>query len=571
MKKVNLNLLSILLAVFVLSSCGGLNKMKKDAPNVKYDVTPKVLEAHAGEVSVAVKGTYPEKYFDKKTILELTPVIKYEGGETALNSITVQGESVKDNNPVINLSGGSFSYADKTAFKEEMRVSELEVRIRGTRGSKTVDFDPVKLADGVIATSTLTVIKPKPVMMKDNFKRIIPNTKEAQILYLINRAEVRPAELRKEEVVALRDFIAEAVKDERIQLKEAGINAYASPDGPIDLNEKLSNNRKETANKVLADEIKKAKVEEASTPSFYNTKSLGEDWDGFKAMMEKSDVKDKELILRVLSMYSDPVVREKEIKNISAAYEEIAVKILPQLRRSVLAINYEQIGYSDEEILAIWTSGEDKLNLEELLYGATLTEDWDAKLAMYKKAAEKYPNCFRAHNNIGYVYMKMKNPADAKLAFEAAQKLGDNDVAKNNLGAVALVEGDLVKAEEYFTSVSKASDETNYNLGIISLIKGDYAKASNFFGNNCNVNSGLARLLNNQVDDAYRLLNCIEEPSAMAYYLKAVIGARKQDNTILFDNLRTAVGKDGSLKAYAKKDMEFAKYFQDSTFRSIVE
>lgn len=545
--------------------------MKKDAPNVKYDVTPKVLEAHAGEVSVAVKGTYPEKYFDKKTILELTPVIKYEGGETALNSITVQGESVKDNNPVINLSGGSFSYADKTAFKEEMRVSELEVRIRGTRGSKTVDFDPVKLADGVIATSTLTVIKPKPVMMKDNFKRIIPNTKEAQILYLINRAEVRPAELRKEEVVALRDFIAEAAKDERIQLKEAGINAYASPDGPIDLNEKLSNNRKETANKVLADEIKKAKVEEASTPSFYNTKSLGEDWDGFKAMMEKSDVKDKELILRVLSMYSDPVVREKEIKNISAAYEEIAVKILPQLRRSVLAINYEQIGYSDEEILAIWTSGEDKLNLEELLYGATLTEDWDAKLAMYKKAAEKYPNCFRAHNNIGYVYMKKNNPADAKLAFEAAQKLGDNDVAKNNLGAVALVEGDLVKAEEYFTSVSKASDETNYNLGIISLIKGDYAKASNFFGNNCNVNSGLARLLNNQVDDAYRLLNCIEEPSAMAYYLKAVIGARKQDNTILFDNLRTAVGKDGSLKAYAKKDMEFAKYFQDSTFRSIVE
>ena len=545
--------------------------MKKDAPNVKYDVTPQVLEAHAGEVSVAVKGTYPEKYFDKKTILELTPVIKYEGGETALNSITIQGESVEDNNPVINASGGSFSYSDKTAFKEDMRVSELEVRIKGTRGNKTVDFDPVKLADGVIATSTLTVVKPKPVMLKDNFKRIIPNTKEAQILYLINRAEVRPAELRKEEVVALRDFIAEASKDERIQLKEAGITSYASPDGPIDLNEKLSNNRKETANKVLTDEVKKAKVEEAATPNFYNTKSVGEDWEGFKELMEASDVKDKELILRVLSMYSDPVVREKEIKNISAAYEEIAVKVLPQLRRSVLAINYEKIGYSDEEILEIWTSGEDKLNLEELLYGATLTEDWDAKLAMYEKAAEKYPGCFRAHNNIGYVHMKQKNTEGAKLAFEAAQKIGDNDVAKNNLGAVALVEGDLVKAEEYFTSVSKASDETNYNLGIISLINGDYVKASNFFGNNCNVNSGLARLLNNQVDDAYRLLNCIEEPGAMAYYLKAVIGARKQDNTILFDNLRTAVEKDGSLKAYAKKDMEFAKYFQDSTFRSIVE
>lgn len=545
--------------------------MKKDAPTVKYDVTPKVLEAHAGEVNVAVKGTYPAKYFDKKTILELTPVIKYQGGETALKSITVQGESVKDNNPVIKLDGGSFNYADKFAFKEEMRVSELEVRIKGTRGSKTVQFDPVKLADGVIATSTLVVNKPKSVMMKDNFKRIIPNTKEAQILYLINRAEVRPTELRKQEIVDLRNFIAEAAKDERIQLKEAGINAFASPDGPITLNEKLSENRKQTANRVLSDEMKRAKVAEATTPSFFNTKALGEDWDGFKKLMEASDVKDKELILRVLSMYSDPVVREKEIKNISAAYTEIADKILPQLRRSVLAINYEKIGYSDEEILAIWNSGEDKLNLEELLYAATLVEDWDAKLAIYKKSAENYPNCFRAHNNVGYVYMKMKNPGEAKKAFEAAQKLADNDVAKNNLGAVALVEGDIVKAEELFTSVSKASDETNYNLGIISLIKGDYAKASNYFGNACNVNSGLARLLNNQVDDAYRLLNCIEEPCAMAYYLKAVIGARKQDNTILFDNLRSAVGKDSSLKAYAKKDMEFAKYFQDSTFRSIVE
>jgi tetratricopeptide (TPR) repeat protein len=571
MKKVHVNILFMLLAVFVLSSCGGLNKMKKDAPTVKYDVTPEVLEAHAGEVSVAVKGTYPQKYFDKKTILELTPVIKYEGGETKMNSITLQGESVKDNNPVIKVEGGSFSYADVAEFKEEMKVSELEVRIKATRGNKTVDFDPVKLADGVIATSTLVVNKPKSVMLKDNFKRIVPDTKEAQILYLINRAEVRPAELRKDEIVALRNFIAEAAKDERIELKEAGINAYASPDGPIDLNEKLSENRKASANKVLSGEFSKAKVEEAKSPDFYNTKSLGEDWDGFKTLMEQSEIQDKELILRVLSMYSDPVVREKEIKNIAAAYTEIAEKVLPQLRRSVLAINYEKIGYSDEEILEIWTSGEDKLNLEEILYGATLVEDWDTKLAMYKKAAEKYPNCFRAHNNVGYVYMKMKDPAEAKAAFESAQKIADNDVAKNNLGAVALVEGDIEKAEELFTSVSKASDETNYNLGIISLMKGDYAKASNYFGSACNVNSGLARILNNQVDDAYRLLNCIEEPGAMAYYLKAVIGARKQDNTILFDNLRTAVDKDGSLKAHAKTDMEFAKYFQDATFRSIVE
>lgn len=545
--------------------------MKKNAPTVKYEVTPKVLETHAGEVNVAVKGTFPDRFFNRAAILEISPVIKYEGGELALKPITLQGENVKANHTVINLAGGTFNYTDKFTFNEAMRVSELYVRVKATRGNRSVQFDPVKLADGIIATSTLTVNKPKPVMVGDRFQRVIPKTQEAQILYQINRAEVRPAELRKAEIVDLRNFIVEAAKDERIVLKEAGINAFASPDGPIDFNEKLAINRKGSANAVLAREMRRANVAEATVPNFFNTHALGEDWDGFKKLMEASDIKDRELILRVLSMYSDPVVREREIRNIAAAFTEIAETILPQLRRSVLTINFEKIGYSDEEILSIWNTEPGKLNLEELLYGATLAKDKEQKLAMYLKAAELYPNCFRARNNVGYVYLKMNKPAEAKKAFETAQKICDNDVVKNNLGAVALLEGNIVKAEELFTSVSKASDETNFNLGIINLMKGDYVKASNFFGNACHVNSGLARLLNNKVDDAYRLLSCIEEPGAMAYYLKAIVGARKQDNTILFDNLRSAVGKDATLKAYAKKDMEFAKYFQDATFQSIVQ
>ena len=571
MKRVTVNLLVFLLAVFVLSSCGGLNKMKKDANLVKYEVTPKVLEAHAGEVSIAVKGTYPPKYFNKKAILELTPVIKYPGGETALNKITLQGENVKDNFQVIKLDGGSFNYADKTAYKEDMRVSEFEVRIKATVGNKTQEFEPYKLADGVVSTSQLIQAGPRALMMKDNFKRIIPDTKGAQILYLINRAEVRPAELLKDEIIALQNFIEEAAQNERIQLKEAGIQAYASPDGPIDLNEKLSENRKQSANKVLSDKMMSAKVEEAAAENFYNMKSLGEDWDGFRKKMEASEISDKELILRVLSMYSDPVVREREIKNISAAYTEIAENVLPQLRRSVLEINYEKIGYSDDEILDLWVNDKDVLNLEELLYGATLTNDIELKLAMYQKAADKYPNCLRAHNNIGFVFMRMRKFDEAQSAFETARKLQDNDFTKNNLGAVELAKGNLEKAEEFFTSVSKSSDETNYNLGIIHMLKGDYGKAIGFFGAGCSVNGGLARLLNKQEDDAYRTLNCIEDPDAMAYYLKAIIGARKQDNTILFDNLRTAVGMDASLKQSAKTDLEFAKYFADSTFRSIVE
>jgi len=568
MKKTRFNLALFVLALMVLSSCGGLNKMRNDAPSVRYNVTPEVLEAHAGEIEVTIRGSYPARYFHKRAIVEVTPVITYTGGEAPLKSITLQGENVRDNHQVIRVDGGSFTYTDKVPFTDYMRVSELVVRVNAQLRNNEATFDPLKIADGVIATSTLVVNDPKPVKVGDNFKRIVPETKESAIFYVINRADVRQSELRSDRLNEFREFLAKAVKDERIEMKSVGINAYASPDGPIDFNENLSQQRKETSDRVLTSELRRVNVEKKE--NFYTTRALGEDWDGFKALMEESDIRDRELILRVLSMYSDPVVREREIKNISAAYTEIADRILPQLRRSVMAINVDLIGYTDDELRQIYSSDPSKLNLEEILYTATLYDDPNKKLEVYTRAAQQFPKCFRAFNSIGVVQVELGNITAARQAFQSAQRLADNDVIKNNLGAIALMEGNTEQAEEYFASVASPSAETNYNLGIIAIKKGDYPKASGHLGNMPEVNNALVKMLQNNNDDALRILNNISEPDAMAYYLRAVIGARKQDSSMAFDNLRTAVGRDASLKKHARTDMEFGRYFQNATFTSIV-
>ncbi len=568
MKKTHFNLALFFLALIVLSSCGGLNKMRNDAADVRYNVTPEVLETHAGEVEVTIRGTYPANYFHRNAILEVTPVLTWEGGETALSSITMQGENVTDNHQVIRRDGGSFTYNDKIPFTDDMRVSELIVRVNARLRNNEMDFDPFKIADGVIATSTLVVNDARPVLVGDRFQRIIPETKESAIFYVINRADVRQSELRSDRLAEFRKFLEEAVADERVELKSAGISAYASPDGPISLNERLANQRRETSDRVLASEFRRVNVEK--TDNFYTARALGEDWEGFKELLEESDIQDRELILRVLSMYSDPEVREREIKNMTAVFEELADKILPQLRRSVMEINVERIGYSDDELRQIYSSDYTQLNMEEMLYTATLYEDLNRKLEIYTRTSQQFPRCFRAFNGIGVVQVKLGNVAAAKQAFQSARNLQDNDVIKNNLGAVALLEGDLAQAEELLSSVASPTSETNYNLGIIAIKKAEYAKAAGHFGNMAEVNNALVKLLQNNNDDALRILNNIQEPCAMTHYLMAVVGARKQDSTMALGALRSAVRMDASLKEYARTDMEFGRYFRDDTFISIV-
>ncbi|MCG8699400.1 MAG: hypothetical protein MI922_15195 [Bacteroidales bacterium] len=573
MKKLKLSLFTISVATLILSSCGGIQKMVDSANTVSYDVNPSPLETHAGEVEVTIKSKFPEKYFNKKAILTVTPVIKHEGGQTEFESFTLQGEAVEANNKVIPVAGGDHTFTGKISYKPEMLKSDLYVEMSAQLGdSDPIEIPGIKIAAGVIATPTLVQIDPKAVAVGDKFERITPQQFEADIHYVINKANVRSSELKSDDVKTFQDNLASATENERISFKGAKISSYASPDGTVDLNTKLSGNRGSSAEKYLQKTLKKLKVDEASQNEFLKVVSTAEDWDGFQEEMKASDIKDKELILRVLEMYSDPVVREKEIKNISEAFEEIKVEVLPKLRRSQMYIDIEKVGYSDEEILALVSEAPDTLNLEELLYGASLVETNEQKLAIYKKASEKYPESFRAKNNVGYILLEMGNTAEAKTAFEEAQSLKDNDVVKNNLGAIALIEADMATAEDLFTSAMGAGEVVNYNLGIIKIKQADYTAAVNYFGNEPSFNAALAQLLNGDTEKSITTLTeMADSEDAMVHYLKAVAGARAGREELVLAGMRRALELDSSLKDYAKKDAEFRNFITGEGLSGILQ
>jgi tetratricopeptide (TPR) repeat protein len=547
--------------------------MKKNSNLIKYEVTPKVLETHAGMVTVTIKGTFPAKYFDKKTIVTATPVLTYAGGETAFEKVQVlQGESVQANNKVITATGGGdFTYTDKIAYKEAMKISELILRVKAVRGSQSLDFDPVKLADGVIATSTLVEIHGRTISMKDNYVRVVPETKLADINYLINKSDIRGTELKAEDIALLKEYIKTTGVDPNRQFKTVEISSYASPDGSMKINEPLSVKRGESADKFMKKEF--VKIEAAKAAGFFNEKTTPEDWDGFKSEVEKSTIQDKELILRVLSMYSDPDVREKEIKNMTAAFEVLKTDILPRLRRSKMSISVDLVGRSDEQILAQMKADPKLLSLEEMLRAGTLTTDPNEQLKFYQATAENYPKCIRAQNNIGCAYMALGKTDEAIAAFEKAKAIENNDVVKNNLGFGSLVKGDLAKAEEYFNSMTAATAESKWGLGVISITKGEYDKAVNYFGAEPCFNNALALYLKGDVNKSKLMLDGMKElcKCGKPSYLKAIIGARLDDKIYMFNNLREAIGFNLKWKAYAKTDLEFAKFFNDETFKINVE
>jgi tetratricopeptide (TPR) repeat protein len=565
------NYLILILAAVVMSGCSGLNKMKKNADLVKYEVIPAVLQTDAGIVPVAIKGVFPEKYFDKKTTLTATPVLTYDGGETSFASVKVQGESVQANYTVIQYSGGNFSYNSSVPYKDAMKVSKLVLKVNAVRGAKSLDFDPVPLADGVIATSTLVMKHGKTITMKDNFQRIIPESQVADINYIINRSDIRPTELKADDINQLKEYIQAVESDPDRVFKSTVISSYASPDGKFDLNEKLSGNRGTSADKFIKNTF--GKVEAAKTDGFFESLTTPEDWEGFKAEVEKSTIQDKDLILRVLSMYSDPDVREREIKNMSSAFEALKTDILPKLRRSKLLVNVDKIGRTDEQILAQAKSDPKVLSLEEMLYASTLTTDMGEQLAFYKAAFEAYPKCIRAASNIGVVLMAQGKTDEALAAFEKAQAIDNtNDVVKNNLAAAYLTKGDLAKAAEIYRSVGTPSAESKFGQGVIAITEGKYDDAVNLLGTQPCFNLALAHLLKKDVNRAKTVLDGMTEPcKGRAGYLKAVVGARLDDRNYMLNGLREAVAADAAWKAYAKSDLELAKFWNDDTFKSAVQ
>ncbi|MBI9068398.1 MAG: tetratricopeptide repeat protein [Salinivirgaceae bacterium] len=584
MKKANVSILaSFLLVALILTSCGELGKMAKMAPQVRYEVTPKVLEMNGDSVEATIKVTFPTKFFQKKAILEITPVLKYEGGEKAFKTLTLQGEDVQANNQSVSfISGGTFTITSKIVFEEGMRKATLVGRVKAIVGEDNAELPEVKLADGVMS-SALLLEKDAMVIAADNkFVRITTDSKDAAIHFVINQATIRGQELKKEEMKALKDFVDTYATKENVEFKGVEISAYASPDGELDLNTKLADKRMSTSEKYFARELKKAKVAGLEDANFISAKSTPEDWDGFKKLMQESEIQDKELILRVLSMYSDPVVREKEIKNIAAAYEQIAEDVLPQLRRSKLTVNIAIIGYSDEELKELAIANADTLKVEELMYAASILTDKNQKLAVYQKVAANFADDWRGHNNSGYILYNQGKYAEAKAAFEEAKKLdASNSTVLNNLGACAHMEGDVTAAKEFYNAAAGAGNQVSYNQALIAAKTGNYENALNLFvSSKMNTfNFALVKMLNYSItknadtyDAALGILTKVEnQDAANVYYLKAILGARKQDTDLLFNNLRTAIEKDASYKAYALKDIEFAQYAADGTFKTIVE
>ena len=531
-----------------------------------FTVTPQVLEAVNGQVPATINGKFPEKYFNKKAIVEVTPVLRWEGGEAKGQPSVFQGEKVQGNDQTISYKMGG-SYTMKTSFDyvPEMAKSELYLEFKGTVGKKYVEIPAVKIADGVIATSELveqTLATATPATGNDAFQRIIKEKSEANIMFLIQQANIRSSELKNakaftQEAKGINESVNKKITDVQI-------SAYASPDGGLDLNTGLAEKRRDNTEKALTRELRKADVEAAVDAEY-----TAEDWEGFKELVSKSNIQDKELILRVLSMYTDPEQREQEIKNISAVYSTLAEEILPQLRRSRLTLNYEIIGKSDEEISNLAQNDPTQLNLEELLYAATLTNDPAQKEAIYKKAVAQFPNDYRAYNNLGKLAYQAGNLDKAESYYKQALQRKDAPEANMNMGLVALKKGDKAAAETYLGKAAGA-EGLNEAMGNLYIEQGKYDQAVSSFGNLKTNSAALAQILAKDYNKARTTLDGVQAPDAYTSYLKAVLGARTNNPSAVTSNLKTAVAANPSLAKKAATDLEFAKYFTNSDFMSIV-
>jgi hypothetical protein len=575
MKKQSLQILSFALIAVGLTACSGLGKLVKNADKITYKVTPDPLEMHGDSVAVTISGTYPAKVFPKKATVTTIPVIKYNGGEKALKPVVLIGEKVEGTGTKIsNSKGGSFSYTDKVAYTPEMKVAILELRAAGQVKKKVKDLPAKKVADATVVTPLLVKSDEKAIIGKDNFQKVVPHSEVAQIFFVINQSQVRGSEMTSAAMKTFKQYVSSSITNPNIMFKNMNISAYASPDGELTLNANLAENRAKESRKAMMGMFKdkKTKVDTAKSEGFYNIVTTAEDWEGFKKAMEASSIADKELILRVLTMYPDGETREKEIKNLAKTYVEVADKILPQLRRSVMTLNVDVKSRTDEQITQLAMSAPDSLSVEEILYAATLTQDINTKLDIYKKAEAKYGNDWRTSNNVGYVYLMQNKLNDAEASLKKADGLSaNNPVIKNNLGIVARWKGDRKAAMELYKSAGAAGPEVAYNMGIVEIQNGNYPAAVANFGSNNSFNAALAKLLNGNNDGAMQTIdNSTEKDAALSFYLKAIAGARSGKADVLVNNLKSAIQKDASFKQMAKDDAEFIKFRENAEFKAAV-
>lgn len=561
-KKNFLPFLAMAAILMALASCSG--KLKPLAADyIKAD--PQPLEAVGGQVPVTISIAYPAKWFKKNATLTITPVLRYPGGETWGTAYTFQGEKVRANNQVIAYAtGGNVTMKSSFKYKPEMKRSELYLTFDVKVGNKASRLPDIKIADGVIATSALAnAATANPAVGADKFQRIIKEAHDANILFLIQQAELRSNELNKGELKDWKDRVKQA-SDAKNQNVSVEVSAYASPDGGVSLNEALAERREANTTRYLKGELNKRKID-VPVGAHYTA----QDWEGFKELVSKSNLQDKDLVLRVLSMYSDPEQREREIKNISTVFRSLADEILPQLRRSRLTANIEIIGKSDEEISRLAQSNPKALNVEELLYAATLTNNDVDREAIYTKASELFPGDYRTWNNIGMQRFYAGDLKKAEELFNKSNSVKHNSEADINLGLIALTCGERDKAQQLIGGASDVA-ELGEALGMLYLEQGDYAKAVSSFGGSKTNNAALAQILTKDYSKASQTLNAVTRPDATTDYLKAIVSARTNDAAGVISNLKAAIGKKRSLAREAANDLEFAKYAKDADFENLI-
>lgn len=565
MKRKSFYLAVAVVSAVILNSCNGLKKMEKYIEELGAKASPNPLELHGDSVEISISGKFPPKYFAKKASVEATPVLVYEGGETKYKMDEYKGEQAAGNGKVVPYKEGkSFSYTDRVAYTPAMEVSKLELRIHGVQGKKMADFAPVPVADGVIITPLLQKTDGKVLTTTDRFVPVTPKSMEAVINFDYNSSNLKPAELKDADIAELGKFLDSCSRNPKLVIKSIELISFASPEGEMLLNDDLANERAAAGQKALNDMIKKMKITTV-TEGMVKLTPKGEDWEGFRSAMEKSNIEDRNIIINVLQMTSDLQQRETEIKNISKTYTQIQKDIFPSLRRCRIVVNYDEQGYTDAELKAIGTSNPSVLKYEELMRAGSLVDDLNQKVSIYSAAAAKPEADYRAVTNLGAAYYMLNKTGDADTQFKKAYGMAKNKETANNLGVATHISGDREGAMKYYNEAGSGS-ETTYNKGLISIQKGDYSTAVSNMSGFKTFNSALAKLLNKDYSGAKADLDASGDKSAMADYLAAVIAARNNDTSAAVESLKSAVQKDASLAAKAKRDLEFRNFKDQLTF-----
>ena len=584
MKHFNIKVIVALVLATVLFTGCGLSKMIKKYPTVKYSVTPEVLETHGGKISVAINGTIPAKYFNKKASVKVTPVLKSMDGTTlaTLKSITLKGEKATGDGQTIKYKeGGSFSYTDVVVYNENMNMSELHVGPLATKGKKVdVPLGTTKLADGVIHTSTRIERDEDFQTVAHGYELETIITKKGNLYFEYNKSDLNlRMPLNKDVVNAaqLNDTVL-GFLGKNWKIKSISINAWASPEGELTLNQELSADRGKTANKWFVEKIKKmikdkkftgaAKAEELQVA----VNSKGEDFDGFMKALNASNIAQKQTIANVIQSQESKAEREKSIKDMTVIYAEVET-MLSVLRRAEFVVECYLPKKSKEEIIQLSTTAPDKLDNKELLYSATLTEDVNTQYTIYKSATTIYPNDWRGFANAGMCALKLGKLDEAKTYLDKANQLNPNDGQVNyNLGVLAFWNKDDVAAQNYFNQAKAKNIDISYNEALLKIRQGDYAGAlTSFGGKKCKYNLALAQLLSGNTTAAKQTLDCTKPQTAAVYYLTAVNAARTSNTAVMYEYLAKAVKADSKYKKEAMEDREFLKYFKDAAFLDAIK